>query len=185
MQTVVFVVPAGFEPATSPPKGDVLPLHYGALDSFDPVVFAAHVVAASEPMPVCCALADFIHHRCGPIASTLLYKPISKCKLMRKHLTAQYLSNRCMEKIEWNAQSFLKQLKIHDLFRRPCFITLPIEKCDSLLLGQLFHKLDLLTCFADVGGLEPPHSESKSDALPLRYTSMAISSIRQPLPSFL
>lgn len=52
-----FVAPAGFEPATSPPKGDVLPLHHGALDSFVPVVLAAHVVAASEPMPVCCASA--------------------------------------------------------------------------------------------------------------------------------
>ena len=52
MQTVIFAAPAGFEPATSPPKGDVLPLHHGALDSFVPVVLAAHVIAASEPVPV-------------------------------------------------------------------------------------------------------------------------------------
>lgn len=72
MQTVVFVAPAGFEPATSPPKGDVLPLHHGALDSFVPVVLAARVVAASEPMPVCCASAI---RRRGAVSSSLAHDP--------------------------------------------------------------------------------------------------------------
>lgn len=72
MRTVVFVAPAGFEPATSPPKGDVLPLHHGALDSFVPVVLAARVVAASEPMPVCCASAI---RRRGAVSSSLAHDP--------------------------------------------------------------------------------------------------------------
>lgn len=72
MQTVVFVAPAGFEPATSPPKGDVLPLHHGALDSFVPVVLAAHVIAASEPVPVCCASAI---RRRGAVSSSLAHDP--------------------------------------------------------------------------------------------------------------
>ena len=67
-----FVAPAGFEPATSPPKGDVLPLHHGALDSFVPVVLAARVVAASEPMPVCCASAI---RRRGAVSSSLAHDP--------------------------------------------------------------------------------------------------------------
>lgn len=67
-----FVAPAGFEPATSPPKGDVLPLHHGALDSFVPVVLAARVVAASEPVPVCCASAI---RRRGAVSSSLAHDP--------------------------------------------------------------------------------------------------------------
>lgn len=67
-----FVAPAGFEPATSPPKGDVLPLHHGTLDSFVPVVLAAHVVAASEPVPVCCASAI---RRRGAVSSSLAHDP--------------------------------------------------------------------------------------------------------------
>lgn len=58
-----FVAPAGFEPAISPPKGDVFPLHHGALDSFVPVVLAAHVIAASEPMPVFRAFRLFAYSR--------------------------------------------------------------------------------------------------------------------------
>lgn len=53
-------------------KGDVLPLHHGALDSFVPVVLAARVVAASEPMPVCCASAI---RRRGAVSSSLAHDP--------------------------------------------------------------------------------------------------------------
>lgn len=50
----------------------MLPLHHGALDSFVPVVLAARVVAASEPMPVCCASAI---RRRGAVSSSLAHDP--------------------------------------------------------------------------------------------------------------
>ena len=50
----------------------MLPLHHGALDSFVPVVLAAHVVAASEPVPVCCASAI---RRRGAVSSSLAHDP--------------------------------------------------------------------------------------------------------------
>lgn len=48
------------------------PLHHGALDSFVPVVLAARVVAASEPVPVCCASAI---RRRGAVSSSLAHDP--------------------------------------------------------------------------------------------------------------
>ena len=49
-----------------------MPLHHGALDSFVPVVLAAHVIAASEPVPVCCASAI---RRRGAVSSSLAHDP--------------------------------------------------------------------------------------------------------------
>lgn len=181
-----FVAPAGFEPATSPPKGDVLPLHHGALDSFVPVVLAARVVAASEPVPVCCASAI---RRRGAVSSSLAHDPpiwvLSAYPILFLPLRAGVIlpEHQTPHLCGWLSLWCRQDSNLHDCFPRSVLRNLrcPTTISPSFCVRLPFRHYTICRSFPAVVLLRASRRTARNTIINMkRYSTLKA---RKPLPS--